>query len=62
MNTENVTYEVSKMVVTFFKEDSFNINSQFFKMLFIYFYLYKYTVAVFRHTPEEGIRSHYRWL
>ena len=22
----------------------------------------KYTVAVFRHTLEEGIRSHYRWL
>jgi hypothetical protein len=25
----------------------------FFKDLFIYFYLYEYTVAIFRHTPEE---------
>ena len=32
----------------------------FFKMYS--FYLYKYTVAVFRHTPEECIRSYYRWL
>ena len=31
--------------------------------LFIYlFYLYEYTVAVFRHIPEESIGSHYRWL
>jgi hypothetical protein len=30
-------------------------------ILFIY-YLYEYTIAVFRHTPEECIRSHYRWL
>jgi hypothetical protein len=29
---------------------------------FIYFYLYEYTVAVFRHTPEECIKSHYTWL
>jgi hypothetical protein len=37
----------------------------FKKYLFIYlFIICKYTVAVFRHThtPEEGIRSHYRWL
>jgi hypothetical protein len=27
----------------------------------IYLFL-EYTVAVFRHTPEECIRSHYRWL
>jgi hypothetical protein len=33
-----------------------------FQILFIYFYLYEYTVVVFRHTPEEGITSHYRWL
>jgi hypothetical protein len=25
-------------------------------------HLYEYAVAVFRHTPEEVIRSHYRWL
>jgi hypothetical protein len=31
-------------------------------ILFIYYYLDEYTVAVFRHTPEESIRSHYRWL
>jgi len=30
---------------------------------FIYlFYVCEYTVAVFRHTPEEGIGFHYRWL
>jgi hypothetical protein len=33
-----------------------------FEILFMYYYLYKYTVAVFKHRPEEGIRSHYRWL
>jgi hypothetical protein len=26
------------------------------------FYVYEYTVTVFRHIPEEGIRSHYRRL
>jgi hypothetical protein len=33
----------------------------FFKDLFI-FYLYEYTAAVFRHTLEECIRSHCKWL
>jgi hypothetical protein len=33
----------------------------FFFLRFIYLF-YEYTVAVFRHTSEEGIRSHYRWL
>ena len=28
---------------------------------FLKIYLYEYTVAV-SDTPEEGIRSHYRWL
>jgi hypothetical protein len=28
----------------------------------IYYYSYEYTVVVFRHTPKECIRSHYRWL
>jgi hypothetical protein len=34
----------------------------FFLKRLIYFYLYEYTVAVFRHTPEECIGPHYRWL
>jgi hypothetical protein len=34
----------------------------FKKYLFIYFMYIEYTVAVFRHTPEEGIRFHDRWL
>jgi hypothetical protein len=34
----------------------------FFFFLKIYlFYVYEYTVAIFRHT-RRGIRSHYRWL
>jgi hypothetical protein len=31
----------------------------FFKIYL--FYVYEYTVAVFRHT-RKGIKSHYRWL
>ena len=38
------------------------VTSFFFFLNIIYFYLYKYTVAVFRHTPEEGTVSRYRWL
>jgi hypothetical protein len=26
----------------------------------LFIFIYEYTVAVFRHTPEEGIRLHYR--
>ena len=37
------------------------IISLFFK-IYLFFYLYEYTVAVFRHSPEECIGSHYRWL
>ena len=37
------------------------ILSAFFKKRCIY-YLYEYTAAVFRHTLEKCIRSHYRWL
>jgi hypothetical protein len=34
-----------------------------FKKRFIYiFCVYEYTDAVFRHTPEKGIVSYYRWL
>jgi hypothetical protein len=33
----------------------------FFLKMYL-FYVYEYTVTLFRHTPEEGIRSHYRWL
>jgi hypothetical protein len=31
------------------------------KDLFIYF-MYVGTLSLFSDTPEEGIRSHYRWL
>jgi hypothetical protein len=32
-----------------------------FKDLFIYF-MYASTMALSSDTPEEGIRSHYKWL
>ena len=34
----------------------------FLKVFYFKLYLYEYTVAVFKHTGKEGIRSHYRWL
>jgi hypothetical protein len=33
-----------------------------FQRLIYLFYVYEHTIALFRHTSEEGIRSHYRWL
>jgi hypothetical protein len=46
------------------KEDMGALPSEIFHIFFkdcIYF-MYEYTIALFRHSPEEGIRSHYRWL
>jgi hypothetical protein len=33
----------------------------FFLHIFIYF-IYLNTLSLFSDTPEEGIRSHYKWL
>ena len=38
-----------------------NLIDRNFKKRFIYF-IYRSTLSLSSHTPEEGVRSHYRWL
>ena len=38
------------------------IDSNIIGMIYLFYYIYECYICVYTYMPEEGIRSHYRWL